>query len=141
MVVTGEPCPPVEANAESLAGQTLPNDGDSDVGPSTMPTTSLLQCHQEGDIADECHQEGEMTDKDPDDIQENIEGAKYSVAVKQSMYKKGLYNRHPLEHPLLEAFAKHLNKEKKIENYKQEVRTIKYFPLFYENSYMHVNKR
>lgn len=120
LVVTGEPCPPVEANAEPLAAQTLPDDDDADGGPSTMPTTSLLECHQEGDMADE----------DPDDIQENIKGAKYSVAVKQSMYKKGLYNRHPLEHPLLQAFAMHLNKEKQIQNYKQEVRTIKYFPLF-----------
>ena len=130
MVVTGEPCPPVEANAEPLAAQTLPNDDDADEGPSTVPTTSLLECHQEGDMADEFHQEGEIADEDPDDIQGNSKRAKYSVAVKESMYQKGLYNRHPLEHPLLQAFAMHLNKEKKIQNYKQEVRTIKYFPLF-----------
>ena len=89
---------------------------------STRPTTSLLECHQEApdDIADEA----------PDETQENIKGAKYSAAVKQSMYEKGLYNRHSLDHPLLQAFAMHLNKEKNIQNYKQEVRTIKYFTLF-----------
>ena len=155
--MTGEPCPPAEANTEPSAAQTLPNDDDAEVGPSaaatstseesssaalgegnncdssresasssrstsTRPTTSLLECHQEApdDIADEA----------PDETQENIKGAKYSSAVKQSMYEKGLYNRHSLDHPLLQAFAMHLNKEKNIQNYKQEVWTIKYFTLF-----------
>ena len=122
MVLTGEPCPPAEANAEPLAAQTLPNDDDAEVGPSTRPTTSLLECHQEAP--------DDMADEAPDETQENIKGAKYSVAVKQSMYEKGLYNRHSLDHPLLQAFAMHLNKEKNIQNYKQEVRTIKYFTLF-----------
>ena len=171
MVVTGEPCPPAEANTEpatssseesSSAALGEGNNCDSSresasssspnrktrsgtaaksksesafdilqktiAGPkphrstSTRPTTSLLECHQEApdDIADEA----------PDETQENIKGAKYSAAVKQSMYEKGLYNRHSLDHPLLQAFAMHLNKEKNIQNYKQEVWTIKYFTLF-----------
>ena len=171
LVVTGEPCPPAEANTEpatstseesSSAALGEGNNCDSSresasssspnrktrsgtaaksksesafdilqktiAGPkphrstSTRPTTSLLECHQEApdDIADEA----------PDETQENIKGAKYSAAVKQSMYEKGLYNRHSLDHPLLQAFAMHLNKEKNIQNYKQEVWTIKYFTLF-----------
>ncbi|CAL8236693.1 unnamed protein product [Arctogadus glacialis] len=197
LVVTGEPCPPAEANTEPLAAQTLPNDDDAEVGPSaaatssseesssaalgegnncdssresasssspnrktrsgtaaksksesafdilqkkfpvaiagpkphrstsTRPTTSLLECHQEAP--------DDMADEAPDETQENIKGAKYSAAVKQSMYEKGLYNRHSLDHPLLQAFAMHLNKEKNIQNYKQEVENVSRFLYFVNN--------
>ncbi|CAL8239659.1 unnamed protein product [Gadus morhua 'NCC'] len=174
LVVTGEPCPPAEANTEpatstseesSSAALGEGNNCDSSresasssspnrktrsgtaaksksesafdilqktiAGPkphrstSTRPTTSLLECHQEApdDIADEA----------PDETQENIKGAKYSAAVKQSMYEKGLYNRHSLDHPLLQAFAMHLNKEKNIQNYKQEVENVSRFLYFVNN--------
>ena len=38
--MTGEPCPPAEANTEPLAAQTLPNDDDAEVGPSAAATSS-----------------------------------------------------------------------------------------------------
>lgn len=55
----------------------------------------------------------------------SVQDVKYSNPVKQLMLEKGLYNRHSLDHPLLNDFAKYLRKDLCNENYKQEVRTIK----------------
>ena len=109
MVIRG--IPDSQANAEPLAAQTLSNT-EAKAGPSTRPTSN----NEGGDMADEAPV-GTPT-------------RKFAQKSKQEMYEKGLYDRHPLSHPLLKDFAMHLQKDKKIRNYKQEVRTNKCLTLF-----------